>query len=81
MTGLFFFFTVLAGAIIIGTAAAFAWLFATLKWDVLDDDQIQFGRTPVYASGWDWAKAKLKQRPRMLTYRRDNLGRFRRHRR
>lgn len=81
MTAVFIALTVLALVIVLCTVAAFAWLFRTLKWEVVEDEELFYRTAPSHASGWSWLRAWLKPRPRQLTYRRDRRGRFRRHRR
>jgi hypothetical protein len=73
--------TVLGCILVFGTVAALAWLLRNISWEVLDDDQLDYGMPTHRVNGWNFAKNWLKARPRMLTYRRDSQGRFRRHRR
>lgn len=81
MTALFVALSVLALVVIACTVAAFAWLFRTLKWEVVEDDEFRYRAAQSRAPGWAWLSAWLTPRPRQLTYRRDHRGRFRRHRR
>lgn len=81
MTAVFVALTVLALLIIVCTVAAFTWLFRTLKWEVVEDEEFQYSAAQSRAWGWSWLRAWLKPKPRQLTYRRDRRGRFRRHRR
>lgn len=73
--------TALAAIIVLCTIAAFAWLFRVLKWEVVEDDEFDHRTSNRQFIGWAWARAWFKPRPRMLTSRRDDRGRFRRHRR
>jgi hypothetical protein len=72
---------VLSGAVSIAALLALGWLWRTLRWEVVDDDELDYRVSQGRSSGRSWLKAWLKPKPRMLTYRRDRLGRFRRHRR
>ncbi len=81
MTALSIVLTALAIVILLGIVAAVVWLRRTLKWEVVDDDELQYRARRGPGSGWSWAKAWLKPGLPLLTYRRDRLGRFRRHRR
>ena len=73
--------TVLAGAIGIGALLALAWLWHALRWEVVDDDRLDYGISRGRGSGRRWFTAWHRPRAPLLTYRRDVLGRFRRYRR
>lgn len=81
MTALSIILAMLAVVILLGIVAAVVWLLRTLKWEVVDDDELQYRTARGRGSGWSWAKAWLKPGRPLLTYRRDRRGRFRRHRR
>lgn len=81
MTAVFIALTVLALIVLVCTVAALTWLFRTLKWEVIEDEEFQSGAAQSRAWTWSGLKAWLKPKPRLLTYRRDHRGRFRRHRR
>lgn len=70
------------GLAIIALAAG-AWLWRSLEIEIAQDDQSshQPGHQLRRPMARIWERILIKQRPRMLTYRRDRLGRFRRHRR
>lgn len=72
--------SLLGAAVGLGCLVAAVRLWRALKWEVVDDDQlhdrIAAGRSP----GGNRLKAWLKPRTRLLTYRRDRRGRFRRYR-
>ena len=65
----------------IGIACLFGvvWMLRSLRWEVVDDDQLhdRIGR----GRGGTWFTAWFRPRSQMLTYRRDERGRFRRYRR
>jgi hypothetical protein len=81
MSAMFFIVSAVAGAIGIASLAALAWLWRALKWEVVDDDQLHYriarGRLPRRG----WLKGWIKPKNPLLTYRRDEQGRFRRYRR
>lgn len=56
-------------------------LWRTLRWETVDDDQPDGEFLPRSGSGRSRLKAWLKPKPKLLTYGRDRLGRFRRYRR
>jgi hypothetical protein len=64
------------GALIFGL-----WLLRTLKWEAVEDDQLEFRMPRGGAPGRGWFKGLIASRQRLLTYRRDRRGRFRRYRR
>jgi hypothetical protein len=79
------FFVVVAIPVVLAiiALAAGAWLWRSLEVEIAEDDQSS--HQPCYQvrrpMARIWERILIKQRPRMLTYRRDRLGRFRRHRR
>jgi hypothetical protein len=81
MAGLSIALTVLGCILVLGTMVALAWLLRNISWEVLDDDQLDYGMPTQRVNAFAFARNWLKARPKMLTYRRDNRGRFRRHRR
>jgi hypothetical protein len=64
-----------AGALLLG-----ARLLRSIEWEVIDDDELH-ERISAGGRAAGWLRRWTKPRPRMLTYRRDRLGRFRRYRR
>ena len=70
---------VLAAAIGIACLLGVVWMLRTLRWEVVEDDQLhdRIGR----GRGGHWFTAWFRPRSPMLTYRRDERGRFRRYRR
>jgi hypothetical protein len=56
-------------------------LLRALRWETVEDDQLEFrlGRRGAPVRGW--FTGLLASRQRLLTYRRDRRGRFRRYRR
>ena len=81
MTATFLILALLSGAVAICALAALAWLWRALRWEVVEDDQLHYQISRGRLSGLVWLKAWLKPKPRLLTYGRDRLGRFRRYRR
>jgi hypothetical protein len=77
----FIILVVLSGAVGVCALLALAWLWRTLRWEVVDDDALHYEVSRGRSAGRSWLKAWLKPKPRLLTYRRDRLGRFRRYRR
>jgi hypothetical protein len=79
LTGLFV-------TVAIGAVAALAWLGRTLRWEVVEDDRLDYepsvrrGPTAAFRA-WLRRRSWLGSKRRLLTYRRDELGRFRRYRR
>jgi hypothetical protein len=73
--------TLLSAVLGAGCLVGGLWLLRTLRWEVVDDDQLseRIGHGSALRPGWltDWIKPKTP----MLTYRRDERGRFRRYRR
>ena len=73
-------------AVVIGAAAAALplWLAARWlgrSWEVLDDDQLSdklAGPEPHSPANWLGLRGWFTRKPRRLTYRRDERGRFRR---
>jgi hypothetical protein len=57
------------------------WLLRTLKWEAIEDDQLEFRLPQGRSRARGWLKGLLVPRHRLLTYRRDRRGRFRRYRR
>lgn len=57
------------------------WLVRTLRWESVEDDQFEYRVPGGRSSGRGWFKALLVPKRRLLTYRRDRRGRFRRYRR
>ena len=57
------------------------WLVRSLKWESVDDDQLEYRLSRGRSSGRGWFGGLLAPRHRLLTYRRDRRGRFRRYRR
>jgi hypothetical protein len=57
------------------------WLVRTLRWETVEDDRMEFGPGQGRAPGRGWFRGLIASRQRLLTYRRDRRGRFRRHRR
>ena len=61
-----------------------AWLWLARSWEVLDDDQLSAklsGRAQQSPTAWLRMLGWFTARPRQLTYRRDERGRFRKVRR
>jgi hypothetical protein len=77
----FIILAVLSSTIGIGALLTLAWLSRALKWEVVDDDELHYRLSRDRFSGRAWLKRWLKPKPRLLTYKRDHLGRFRRYRR
>jgi hypothetical protein len=71
---------VLGGLLGLGALAALWWLGRALTWSTIEDDQSSDG-APHRSILPLWLAALLRPRSRLLTYRRDERGRFRRHRR
>lgn len=69
-----------AGLLGLCAVLALLWLGRTLQWSTLEDDQIDFS-TPTGRGRFRWFTSWMKPRDDLLTYRRDHLGRFRKHRR
>jgi hypothetical protein len=72
-------------AIAVGAVVALTWLGRSLRWEVVDDDRLDYeGPRRRGAPGglrtWLRRHAWPSPRQRLLTYRRDRLGRFRRYR-
>jgi hypothetical protein len=65
----------------LGFAALFvlARLSRALRWEQVDDDRLHHELSTT--RGWAMLRGWFTPRHRLLTYRRDALGRFRRHRR
>jgi hypothetical protein len=78
LTGLF-------AAVTIGAVVALMWLGRGLRWEMVEDDQLDYERRHRGASAafraWLRRHAWLGAKRRLLTYRRDDRGRFRRYRR
>lgn len=83
MGAAFFVLVAVPAILAIIALAAGAWLWRSLEIEIAEDDQSR--HQPIYQvrrpMSRIWERILVKQRPRMLTYRRDRLGRFRRHRR
>ena len=67
-------------AIAVGFLLWLAWRWLARSWEVLDDDRLSekladAGHSPV---SWLRMRGWFKRKPRQLTYRRDERGRFRR---
>jgi len=56
--------------------AAFVWLWLSSSWEIVEDDEFAH-RIP----GSHWFRGWFGRKDRLLTYRRDHLGRFRKYRR
>lgn len=74
--------------VLVAISALFAlfWLGRSLRWEVVEDDRLDYpnasGRTvPAAFRAWLRRRGWFGSKKRLLTYRRDTLGRFRRHRR
>jgi hypothetical protein len=71
----------LSALIGLGCLLGGVWLLRSLRWEIVDDDQVNdrighgVKRVPGWLRGW------IKPRAPLLTYRRDERGRFRRYRR
>jgi hypothetical protein len=79
LTGLFV-------AVAIAALLALAWLGRSLRWEVVEDDRLDYatarGRgVPAALRFWMRRRGWFGPKKRLLTYRRDELGRFRRYRR
>jgi hypothetical protein len=70
----------LAGLLGLGALAALLWLGRSLSWSTIEDDEPAAG-TPRHRGLPLWLTAWLRPRRDLLTYRRDERGRFRRYRR
>lgn len=71
---------IVAGLLGLSAAAALLWLGRTLHWSTIDDDQLDFS-APAGRGKFRRFTSWMKPRDHLLTYRRDRLGRFRKHRR
>ena len=68
------------GAIGAGLLLWLAWLWLARSWEVLDDDQLSeklAGPAPHASPVWRRVQGWFTRKQRLLTYRRDKLGRFR----
>lgn len=73
-------FAAVAGLTALCAITALLWLGRTLRWATLDDDQLD-SHTTAGRTRFGWLSFWRKPKHSLLTYRRDRLGRFRRHRR
>ena len=78
LTGLF-------AAVAIGAIVALTWLGRGLRWETIEDDQLDYegrrrGASAAFRA-WLRRHAWFGSKRRLLTYRRDDRGRFRRYRR
>ena len=61
--------------------AGCAWMLRSLRWEVVEDDDLHDHTGRKRAGALGWLTAWLRPKALLLTYRRDERGRFRRHRR
>ena len=63
----------------VGALLALFARWVSRSWAVVEDEEPEAGKVP--GSVWSWLLAWTGRGPRRLTYRRDERGRFRKHRR
>jgi hypothetical protein len=75
--------TVLFAAIGLAALVGLACLWRMLDWQEVEDDRLQHEIAGARRRGRGWLDLRrwFAPQPRLLTYRRDRLGRFRRYRR